>query len=1421
MTLKPESTPDLIPASVTIVPTSVGSTNLGTKPGPNSTSAVPSVVAPANTLGALIDQDQMAKLTLLTKQMMEALVPDSVTAAQAFQQFEETSETFTCFKENMTSFLTKVKSAESFDEAKSKAILDVVDNVVGVFDSIADSHPILKVAWFVVSAGYKMAKTYSEVDQSFQTLVEHVVKASKEIGRVLSLQVTGIPKDTQLLFKDSLDSYMGCLVDAVKLYLDHLDEKHNTAAQAKSLFFGSDTKILDAINSRLTSAQQALQHVKDDGLLEITVFIASNVVQIEQTTSETHQDVVEIKQLLTAVAVHQPKSDISTLRGLCKFTRVHSSQDILALCDRRNPNTRGWMIDQLSASLLDPAQEEHIFWLRGEAGTGKSVLAGCVAAVLKSKKLLGAAFFCQHDNKERDSISVVIQTLAYELALFEPKFCSSLIQSLLDSKFKDMVQPKVKTLLDIFLITPLQAWPQERPVTILIDALDELVDPQEHINLVLEAFQSLHGPVHLLVTSRPNVVPTSKGQSQYKIQEFDVDSAGNKKDILTFTQDRLSAMLPAVNKARLQLLANQLSEASNGLFIWIVLVLGDVSAADVGKFNVSEGSQKKFLLKGVKAFFLKTAVGGNEADEALIVQLEQSAAVLDLNALYCRALQKACHTEDSMDERASLLKISVGLLLVAKVPISAESSGQLAVLGHEDLDDYDVEESLASIQSLWKCDASGKISFIHKTVTEYLKCIKCHTSCNSMVQCPSKSKAIFCCHNQSSQLLQIDLNMASLDLALASLAFLNSDSSVSGLSQNMAGLSVSEDSPSWPSDTMSELLSYTVSYWADHFADSFLQNPDHQDTLLTALQDFCSSKLPFYLEALLLLNKINDVFRVVGLVNTCLEAVESPSATFIKSILQDLKSVAYNFRPQLLLNPLQVYNHALVAVPHGTEYFKKYNHLAPAKLVIGSTSTWGPLTLSGHTQNVISVAASSNGQTVVSGCEDGSIKVWSVANGECTGTLEGHTEDVCSVALSLDGRMVVSGSRDHTVKVWSVLKGVSTATLCGHTSFVNSVVMASNGETVVSGSDDETVRVWAVLDGRCVATFVGHTGAVTSVAISGDGKTVASGSDDRTVRVWSVKDGKCFKTLEGHTQQVKGVDVSYDGSTVVSGSLDSKAKLWSVVDGRCLHTFSGHGGPVKSVALSRDGGKVVTGSYDQSIKVWFTESGECMNTFAGHMNWVSAIALCSEDGSTVVSGSFDKTVKIWDVSTGGGDSQFHSELVYESAISLDGSSVASGSFDKTVKLWSTSTGECVQILVGHTSWVTSVALSFDGTMVVSGSLDGSVKLWSASSAKCLHTYSAGQKGVLAVDMSFDGAVVVSASIDGKARVWSGVDGKCVCTLDGHTGSVNSVALSLDGLTVVSGSDDHSIRLWSVLGGACISMFQGHAEWVVQVAMSLD
>ncbi len=475
-------------------------------------------------------------------------------------------------------------------------------------------------------------------------------------------------------------------------------------------------------------------------------------------------------------------------------------------------------------------------------------------------------------------------------------------------------------------------------------------------------------------------------------------------------------------------------------------------------------------------------------------------------------------------------------------------------------------------------------------------------------------------------------------------------------------------------------------------------------------------------------------------------------------------------------------------------------------------------TFEGHTGWVTSVAFSNDEQTIASGNEDNTVRLWSIAEKNPLHTFKGHTHSVASVAFSSDGQMLVSGSDDHTIRLWSVYKRKPLYSFEGHTGPVTSVAFSVDGQTLASGSDDYTIRLWSVDRENPLHTFKGHTNSVRSVAFSNDGQTLASGSDDHTMRLWSIDEKKPLHSFEGHTNSVRSVTFSSDGQALASGSDDHTVRLWSVDEKKPLQLFEGHTDSVRSVTFSGNGQILASGSRDQMVRLWSIDEKKLLHSFEGHTDSVRSVAF-STDGKTLASGGNDKSVRLWLIDEKKTRHKFegHTNWVTSVVFSSDGQTLASGSWDNTVRLWSVAEKKPLCLFEGHTSQVTSVSISGDGKTLASGSWDYTVRLWSVAKRKLLHTFERHTDWVTSVAFSTDGKTLASGSYDQTVRLWSAAEKKPLYMFKGHTNWVTSVAFSTDGQMLASGSVDKTVRLWSITSGRCLTVIQGFNGSVDSVA----
>lgn len=284
----------------------------------------------------------------------------------------------------------------------------------------------------------------------------------------------------------------------------------------------------------------------------------------------------------------------------------------------------------------------------------------------------------------------------------------------------------------------------------------------------------------------------------------------------------------------------------------------------------------------------------------------------------------------------------------------------------------------------------------------------------------------------------------------------------------------------------------------------------------------------------------------------------------------------------------------------------------------------------GHTEAVWAVAVTPDGQHVVSGSPDNTIRVWKLNSGRCIATLKGHTAGVPGLAVAPDGLCVVSCSWDNTMRVWDLDSRRCLATLEGHTNYVIGVAVTPDGLHVISGSMDNTLRVWELDSGRCISTLKWHIAGVPGVALTPDGRHIISGSMDNTLRIWELDSGRCIATLRGHTDEVNGVTVTLDGRHVISCSDDNTVRVWEFNSRRCLATLEGHTSYVQGVVVTPDGYRIVSGSADGTVRVWELDTGNCIATLEGYGGPVFGVAV-TPDGRHIVSGSSDGTVQMWEL----------------------------------------------------------------------------------------------------------------------------------------------------------------------------------------------
>ena len=304
------------------------------------------------------------------------------------------------------------------------------------------------------------------------------------------------------------------------------------------------------------------------------------------------------------------------------------------------------------------------------------------------------------------------------------------------------------------------------------------------------------------------------------------------------------------------------------------------------------------------------------------------------------------------------------------------------------------------------------------------------------------------------------------------------------------------------------------------------------------------------------------------------------------------------------------------------------------------------ISLGGHTDVARSVAFSTDGQTLVSGSYDRTIRVWEVGTGNQLRTIlnayhrnfltDQYTLAAYGVALSPSGQIVASGGWDHysssnigNIALWEVNTGERLWFGLIDPDWTGDISFSPDGQTLASGGSDNTIYLWEVSTGNLIRTFVGHTDAVRSVSFSPDGQLIASASYDNTIRLWAIT-GRHIRTFTGHTDNVYSVAFSPNGQMLASASEDTTIRLWDVGAGRHLRTLTGHTGRVASVSFSPDGQTVASAGEDSTVRLWEVSTGRHLHTLTGHAQPVYSVAF-SPTEQKLASGHEDGNILLWEL----------------------------------------------------------------------------------------------------------------------------------------------------------------------------------------------
>ncbi|XP_066562608.1 WD repeat-containing protein 3 [Amia ocellicauda] len=454
--------------------------------------------------------------------------------------------------------------------------------------------------------------------------------------------------------------------------------------------------------------------------------------------------------------------------------------------------------------------------------------------------------------------------------------------------------------------------------------------------------------------------------------------------------------------------------------------------------------------------------------------------------------------------------------------------------------------------------------------------------------------------------------------------------------------------------------------------------------------------------------------------------------------------------------------------------------------------------LQGNKQEVTHLCPSPDGVHLAVGYEDGSIRVFSLLNGESNVSFNGHKSAVTVMRYDHLGARLVSGSKDTDVIVWDVINECGLYRLKGHKDAISQAVFLKNRNLLVTSSKDTFVKWWDLDTQHCFKTMVGHRSEVWGLVLLNEEKRIVTGSADSELRAWDISYLQENKEVgEPEVKKVKGL---------LDEPEDQEEDLDENPEERILSCQ-------KAGSILREGrDRVVSMTTDLKSKVLACHGTDAI---------LEVFSVLSQDE---VQKCREKKLKKAKKKAKSQDGVVDEEPVVEMKLgdeiqrltkvkasdkirSLDCFLFPSGEL-KVSLLLQNNTVECYSLrttqknpegtktarltLSGHRTDVRTLAFSSDNIAILSGSAE-TVKVWNRSTLQVIRTMAC-EYALCSLFVPGDRQVIIGTK-SGKIQIFDLASGSLLETTDAHEGALWSICLSPDQRGIMTGGADKTVKFW--------------------------
>ncbi|KAG8685465.1 POC1 centriolar protein A, partial [Ceratobasidium sp. 395] len=584
----------------------------------------------------------------------------------------------------------------------------------------------------------------------------------------------------------------------------------------RAYLFYQDPTFIEGLRQRLDDVLQLFQ-------LNAVTHMGLNIDKVAEDVSRNLRYTQELNANLSQVAAAQTQqTQVSILDRLPYASQASWDQSKTCFPDTRESfleKLETWAHRQDSSS----SSMAELMVVSGVVGSGKSTIMHTLAQRCAEKGSLASAFFFDQAVEGRNNITNLFTTLAVDLCGFNQELATQITAS--TSKDRGLSSATPLRQFEELVFKPLVDYKGNKPLVILIDAVDEGINIQDHkpsvlLEILRDRIPCLPSTVRVVITYRTHPTMDSFFYEQAHVRSLTIDTRDHDTsvDIALFVRHELAEVSrrrhlgegwPSEQEVQ------QLTERAEGLFQWAAMMCGHLDTC------ASPTRDLKLLITDPS--------------------LSGASPEAKMDQLYKAVLNSYSWDDPVFTNGFNLV---MGTILAAKTPLSSSALHSLHRLSPVPIDR--ILQQISSFTTGWSINSpSQPIQIMHQSLREYL---------TSRAASSSDTQRYFLSEKHWSQAL-----------ALPCLNILNQQLEEATPGTGYILGTQSYEIPKFARNRISEELLYASQFWTEHLVDS---EAPVSAALSMALRTFLVGNLVQWMEIVCVYGKYQGLKKTINWIMT-------------------------------------------------------------------------------------------------------------------------------------------------------------------------------------------------------------------------------------------------------------------------------------------------------------------------------------------------------------------------------------------------------------------------------------------------------------------------------------------------------------------------------------------------------------------------